>query len=164
MGFTYPPGSFAVTGQAQTSSYNPKVFFLGVGTQFPNYPEAAGGRHDGVMGTGGVDAARSSVQGYFARHEEFAGRPPDSWASAVTYASLEVLAQAIKRVGVDRKAVVDEIASGAAFDTVIGPVKFKDNQYRDLWWTGQWQNGKFVGVAPAGREGAVPPVIPKPAW
>jgi len=117
----------------------------------------------GVMSLGGVDVSSPAIADSFMRHEAAVGQPPDSWASSVTYASLEVLQQAIERKGLDRDAVAAEIASGE-FDTILGTVKLEDNQLRSLWWAGQWQDGAFVGVAPADKAGAGTPVIPKPAW
>jgi branched-chain amino acid transport system substrate-binding protein len=32
------------------------------------------------------------------------------------------------------------------------------------WWVGQWQDGEFYGIAPAGNEGARTAIVPKPAW
>jgi branched-chain amino acid transport system substrate-binding protein len=46
----------------------------------------------------------------------------------------------------------------------LGELKLENNQYRDLWWIGQWQNGSFAALAPTDREGAQTPVIPKPNW
>ncbi|WP_300041604.1 amino acid ABC transporter substrate-binding protein [uncultured Paracoccus sp.] len=161
--FSYPPGSFGVTKQAQTMGYNPKVFYVGVGGAFPNFPQVAGGKAGGVMSIGGVDSASPAIQDYFQRHTDSAGSPPDSWASAVTYASLEVLEQAVQRVGLDHQALAQEIATGT-FQTVVGDLKMQDNQLRDLWWVGQWQGDKFVAVNPAERQGATAPVIPKPEW
>lgn len=161
--FSYPPGTFAITQQARVAGYNPKVLYLGVGVAFPVYRKMNGENVEGVMSLGGVDRASDRVAGYFARHEAAVGQPPDSWASAVTYASLEVLQQAIARAGLDRDAVAREIAAGS-FDTVLGPIRLEDNQLRSLWWAGQWQGGTFAAVAPPGRAGASAPVIPKPAW
>jgi branched-chain amino acid transport system substrate-binding protein len=81
----------------------------------------------------------------------------------VTYASLQVLQQAIERRGLDRAAVAGEIAAGE-FDTILGKTKLQDNQLRSLWWAGQWQDGNFVGIAPADKTGALAPIVPKPAW
>lgn len=53
--FSYPPDTFALTQQAVVASFSPKVFYLGVGTAFPVYPQIAGPNHNGVMGIGGVD-------------------------------------------------------------------------------------------------------------
>ncbi len=163
VGFSYPPGTFGLTQAARVASYNPKVFYLGVGVAFPVYQKANGENVDGVMSLGGVDPSSSAIQDYFARHEAVTGAKPDSWASSVTYASLQVLEQAIARVGLERDAVAAEISSGS-FDTVIGETSFENNQLRKLWWTGQWQNGSFVGVSPSGREGASRLALPKPAW
>ncbi len=50
----------------------------------------------------------------------------------MTYASLQILEQAIERVGVDRKAVVKEIGSGT-FNTILGPRKLENQQLRALY-------------------------------
>lgn len=161
--FSYPPGTFGITKQAQVAGFNPKVLYLGVGVAFPVYSKIAGGAIEGVMSLGGVDAGSAAIADYFKRHEAAVGQPPDSWASAVTYASLQTLQQAIERRGLDRDAVAAELATGE-FDTVIGRIRMQDNQLRTLWWAGQWQGGRFVGLAPAGRPGAGQPIVPKPAW
>lgn len=161
--FSYPPDSFGMTKTAQSIGYNPKVFYIGVGGAFPIYPGIADGKADGVMSIGGVDADSPKIQEYFARHKEVTGNAPDSWASAITYASLEMLSQAVAKVGLDHEALAAELSAGS-FDTILGSVKMEDNQLRDLWWVGQWQNGAFRGVNPAGKEGAVGAVIPKPEW
>lgn len=161
--FSYPPGSFGMTKTAQAMGFNPKVFYISVGGAFPIYPGIADGKADGVMAIGGVDGTSDSVKAYFDAHTTFVGNPPDSWASAVTFASLEMLEQAIGRVGLDHGDLAADLSSGT-FDTVIGQVKLEDNQLRDLWTVGQWQNGAFVGVGPADKAGAAAPVIPKPEW
>ena len=162
--FSYPPDTFALTQQAVVANFSPKVFYLGVGTAFPIYPKVAGPNHDGVMGVGGIDPDSEALAAYFERHTALNGQAPDSWASAITYASLEMLQQAIERVGdLDREAVSAELSTGE-FDTIIGKVKLVDNQLRALWTVGQWQDGKFVGLAHTERDGARDPVVPKPAW
>ncbi|MDK3075329.1 amino acid ABC transporter substrate-binding protein [Sedimentitalea sp. JM2-8] len=161
--FSYPPGSFGMTKTAQSMNYNPKVFYISVGGAFPIYPGVADGKAEGVMAIGGVNADSPTIQDYFQRHTAFVGNPPDSWASAITYASLEMLAQAIERVGLDHAALAKELSTGV-FDTVVGEVRLENNQLRDLWWVGQWQGGSFRAVNPADKEGASEPVIPKPEW
>ncbi|WP_428926793.1 amino acid ABC transporter substrate-binding protein [Marinibacterium sp. SX1] len=161
--FSYPPGSFGMVKTAQSMGYNPGVFYIGVGGAFPIFPKIADGKAEGVMAIGGVDADSPAIQDYFARHTAAIGTPPDSWASAITYASLEMLAQAVERVGLDHAALAAELSSGH-FQTIIGEVRLQDNQLRDLWWVGQWQGGDFRAVNPAARAGASAPVIPKPQW
>jgi branched-chain amino acid transport system substrate-binding protein len=139
------------------------VFYIGVGGAFPIFPGVADGKAEGVMSIGGVNAAAPAIQDYFKRHTESAGAPPDSWASTITYVSLQMLQQAIERVGLDHEKLAGELSSGT-FSTIIGDVKLEDNQLRNLWWAGQWQNGAFVAIEPADREGAASAVIPKPNW
>jgi len=161
--YSYPSDTFAITKQARLATYNPKVFYTGVGTNFPVYPGIMEGNIEGVMSLGGIDAASPAIRDYIARHNAVVGKNPDSWASPVIYASLQMLTQAIERRGLDRTAVTNELASGT-FDTVLGKITLKDNQLTDLWYAGQWQNNAFVGIAPTGKLGAAPPVVPKPAW
>jgi branched-chain amino acid transport system substrate-binding protein len=95
---------------------------------------------------------------------EMTGQEPDRWASPITYASLQMLQQAIERTGqIDRAAVIKELQTGT-FETIVGSIKLKNNLYGDPWWVGQWQNGSFHGVAPASLQGARPVMFPKPPW
>nr|CAD6595776.1 twin-arginine translocation pathway signal protein [Rhizobium sp. TCK] len=161
--FSYPPETFALTQQAQVADFNPKVLYFGVGTAFPIYAKNNGDAINGIMGIGGIDGTSEKIADYRKRHEAATGKAPDYWASVITYASLEILQEAIKRKGLDREAVAEEIASGT-FETVLGETKLEDNQLRDLWWAGQWQDGQFVAIAPSDRPGAAEPMIPRPAW
>lgn len=161
--FSYPPGSFGMTKTAQSMGYNPKAFYISVGGAFPIYPGIADGKAEGVMAIGGVDADSPAIQDYFARHTAFVGKAPDSWASAITYASLEMLQKAIERVGLDHGALAKEISTGT-FQTVAGEIKLEDNQLRDLWWVGQWQGGAFRAINPSDKSGASDAILPKPEW
>ncbi len=161
---SYPPDTLALTEQARVTGFNPKVFYTGVGTAFPLYKQRFGANVEGVMGVGGVDAASPRFQDYLRRHVASAGREPDRWASAITFASLEMLQQAIERVGrIDRAAVIRELQTGS-FETVIGTVKLQNNLLTDIWQVGQWQGGEFFGLVPVAKQGARQPVLPKPAW
>ena len=102
-----------------------------------------------MLGIGGVNPDDPKYQDYAKRHMEVTGQEPDRWASPVTYASLEMLQQAIERVGkIDRAAIIKEIQTGT-FDTVAGKIKLDKNVNTKVWWAGQWQNGEFYGLAPA---------------
>jgi branched-chain amino acid transport system substrate-binding protein len=116
------------------------------------------------MGVGGSNADLPGIKWYIQHHKEIVGREPDRWASPITYASLQVLQQAIERVGkIDREAVIKEINTGS-FDTIIGKVKLKDNLYKEVWAVGQWQGNDFYAIAPMKQQGARAPIVPKPAW
>lgn len=161
--FSYPPGTFAMTQQAQVNAFNPKVFYMGVGGGFPPYGAKLGEKAEGIMSLGGINPANEANADYRERHNALHGRYPDYWASAITYVSLQMLEEAIKRVGLERGAVAKELSEGT-FDTIIGPTKLQDNQLRNLWLVGQWQNGVFAGVAPADRAGSSAAVLPKAPW
>ena len=129
------------------------MFYTGVGTAFPLYRQKFGKNTEGVMGIGGWSGDSPAIKDYLARHKAAAanGAEPDRWASAVTYASLQMLQQAIERVGkIDRAAVIKDLQTGS-FDTVIGKVKLENNMPTRYWWVGQWQDGEFYGIAP-GRQ------------
>jgi len=163
--YSYPPDTVLLTDQARVAGLNTKVFFTGVGTQFPFFRTKYGASAEGQMGLGGIDGDSPRMRDYLARFKAANGKDPENWASAVTYASLQVLQQAIERVGrIDREAVLKEIKSGS-FDTVLGTIRL-NNQVLDgaTFMVGQWQNGVFQGVAPNDMAGVKPPVIPKPAW
>jgi branched-chain amino acid transport system substrate-binding protein len=161
--FSYPPDTFALTQQAQVASFNPDIFYLGVGTPFPTYLGANGANTEGVLSLGGIDTSNEALMDYRQRHTDFIGQAPDFWASQMTYAGLEMLEEAIKRAGIDRDAVAEELSSGT-FTTILGETKLENNQLRDLWWTGQWQDGVFVALEPSDRDGAGEIILPKPAW
>jgi branched-chain amino acid transport system substrate-binding protein len=131
-----------------------------VGGAFPIYPGVAGGKEEGVMTVGGVSADSPAIRDYYVRHTDFVGNPPDSWASAITYASLQMLEQAVARVGLDHAALARELSTGS-FETVVSTVTLQDNQLRDLWWVGQWQVGAFRAVNPADKDGASTPDRPQ---
>lgn len=162
--FSYPPDTMALTEQSKVASYAPKVMFLGVGVGFPMYVQRFGANVEGIMSLGGWSKDNASTLAYAKKHEEKFKRGPDRWGSQVGYSSLQMLEQAIERVGkIDRAAIIKELQTGT-FDTVLGKVKMVDNMMKDNFWLiGQWQDGFFAGVAPQ-RAGVGTVVVPKPAW
>ncbi len=89
-------------------------------------------------------------------------KEPDRWASAHAWAGLQILQQAIEKVGVDRKAIRDYIAAGD-HPTILGPLRFKGSEIQFPGTVSQWVGGDFEVVWPADRATASQ-VIPKPAW
>ncbi len=160
--FSYPPDTIGLTDQAKIAGFSPKVFFVGVGTAFPIFKGKFGASAEGVMGIGGSNADLPGIKWYIQHHKEVMGREPDRWASPITYASLQVLQQAIEKVGLDKAKVINEINTGS-FDTIIGKVQLKDNLYKGVWAVGQWQGNDFYGISPK-QDGVRAPIVPKPAW
>jgi len=163
--WSYPPDTILVSDQARVAGLNPKVFYTGVGTQFPFFVGKYGAEAiEGQMSLGGIDGNSEQVKEYRARHKEITGRDADYWGSINNYAGLQMLQQAIERVGkIDREAITKELQTGT-FDTALGPVKLVNNQITGTFVVGQWQNGVFQGIGPTDLKGAQPAIIPKPAW
>jgi len=165
---SYPNDTFLITKQTKELGLNPKLFYLGVGVAFPIYKQMFGGPAavEGIMGAGAWNprVPYPGAQEYYDRHVKRWGKEPDRWASAFTYASLQILEQAIEKVGsLDRKKLRDAIAS-ETFPTVIGPVKFEGGfNVQAPGEIGQWQQGRFEIVAGKDKRTA-DPIYPKPAW
>jgi len=162
---SYPADTMMWTEQARIAQYNPKVFYAAVGTAFPFFKGKFGEGVEGVMGYGGWNPDIPGAREYIQRHAALAGHEPDRGASLATFASVQVLQQAIEQVGeIDRQATRDAIAAGT-FETVIGPVSFSDDlTIESLFVVGQWQNGQFRGVGPSDKAGAAALVVPKQSW
>lgn len=163
IGFSYPGDTFALTEQAQIQGLDVGAFYTGVGTAFPPYAARFGKAAEGVMGIGGINVEDPKIAGYIERHNASAGSGPDFWASATTYAGLQVLEQAIVAAGTkDRAAVIQAVKDGT-FDTVIGEIRFVDNVNPNVYTTGQWRDGVFVAVAADGLAVSAEPVR-KDGW
>jgi branched-chain amino acid transport system substrate-binding protein len=152
--WSYPPDTFGLTAQAKIAGLNVKAFYTAVATAFPAYGGKFGPAAEGILGAGGVNPNSNAMQAYRKAHKEVTGKDADYWASAVVYASLQILEQAIEGVGsTDRKAVTKYIKEHG-FDTVMGPIRFKDQNNEKFWTVGQWQNGTFYGVSSTGWPGS----------
>jgi len=163
--YSYPPDTFMLSNTAVTQGYNPKVFHVGVGTAFARYGAVMKEKAEGVMGIGGWDPKAPGAEDYLKRLVALTNQPGDAWAAPVTYASLQVLEQAIEKAGtLDRKKVLDAVENGGPYQTIVGPVDLKTHIRGKQWGVGQWQNGQFVGIAPSDIPGAKPIIFPKPAW
>jgi branched-chain amino acid transport system substrate-binding protein len=162
---SYPPDTFMLTGTAIAQGYNPKIFYTAVGTAFAEYGGNFKDKVEGVMGIGGWNPNLPGAQDYYKRQVAVTGHAPDGWAAPLTYASLQILEQAIEKAGtLDRKKVLDTIVNGGPWNTVSGMIDLKTHIHEKQWGAGQWQKGQFVGVSPADMAGAQPVIFPKPNW
>jgi branched-chain amino acid transport system substrate-binding protein len=166
IGFTYPPDTILASKQAKEVGFNPKFFYASVGTAFQLYKNVmtpAG--TEGVLGMGSWNAKTSAgAKAYFDAHtKKFGGKEPDRWASGHCWAALEILTNAVAKVGLDRKAIRDYVAN-TEHQTIIGKVKFVGSENVATPGTvSQWQNGEFEVVWP--KSHATAALNPsKPAW
>jgi branched-chain amino acid transport system substrate-binding protein len=150
VGFTYPPDTILASKQAKEVGFNPKVFYASVGTAFQLYRNVmtpAGA--EGVTGMGSWNSKTSpGAKAYFDAHVASQKKEPDRWASGATWASLEILTNAVAKHGLDRKAIRDYVA-GTTHKTILGDIKFAGSENVGTPGTvGQWQNGEFEVVWP----------------
>lgn len=158
--FSYPPDTFALTEQAQVAGLDEEVdlFYTAVANAFPAYRNRFGDSINGVYGTGGVNPENPDFVEYRQAHIDVTGQEPDYWASAVMYASLQVMQQAVAEVGLDHDAIIDYVKNNE-FDTVMGEWDFVDQQIQNYWTVGQWQNGQFYGLGSTqGMAGEADPI------
>jgi branched-chain amino acid transport system substrate-binding protein len=161
--WSYPPDTFALAELAKIEGLNVKAYYSAVATCFPAFGAKYGKSAEGILGAGGINPDSPEMKGYFEDHKKITGVDADYWAGPVTYASLQVLEQAIEGTGgVDRAAVTEYIKKNS-FKTVLGDWAFKDQEIKNFWTVGQWQNGKFVGVASTGKPGEKPVAL-KAGW
>jgi branched-chain amino acid transport system substrate-binding protein len=161
---SYPPDTFLVTGQARELAFNPKVFYAAVGTAFPVFRDKMGPAAEGVMGLGTWNPKTGGpAKAYFDAHVAKFKKEPDRWASAHAWAGLQILQQAIEKVGLDRKALREAIANGE-FDTIIGKIRFRNGENISTpGVVSQWSGGEFEVVWPP-QLATGPALHPKPAF
>ncbi|MEM9047236.1 MAG: amino acid ABC transporter substrate-binding protein [Pseudomonadota bacterium] len=161
--WSYPPDTFGLTEQAIIEDMQIEAYYTAVATCFPAFGARFGAAAEGILGAGGVNPDSAAFKAYADAHMAVTGSAPDGWASATTYASLQVLEQAIAAVGLDREGVTAHVKA-SRFDTVLGDMTFNADNFNERFWTvGQWQDGVYQGVAETGRDGAKP-VRVKQGW
>jgi branched-chain amino acid transport system substrate-binding protein len=165
IGITYPPDTILASRQSKEVGFNPKLFYASVGTAFQLYRNLIGASAEGVTGMGSWNAKTSpGAKAYFDAHKaKFGGKEPDRWASGHCWAGLEILTQALGKVGMDRKAIRDYIAR-TEHQTIVGPIRFQGSENATIPGSvGQWQNGEFEVVWPKSLATAQL-AMPKPQW
>jgi len=161
--WSYPPDTFALAEQAIIENLDVNLYYSAVATSFPAYVNAYGGKINNVLGAGGTNVDDAKIAEYRAAHEEITGKVADYWASANTYAALQIMQQAIEGADTVDKEVVTQYIKDNSFDTVMGTLAFENNVSHTFWSVGQWQDGVFRGVKGSQVEGAVS-VRPKKGW
>jgi len=161
--WSYPPDTFALAELAKIEGLNVKAYYSAVATCFPAFGAKYGSSAEHILGAGGIDPDAPEMKGYYATHKQLTGVDADYWAGPVTYASLQVLEQAIEGTGGTDKAAVTAYIKSHGFKTVLGDWTFKNQIIENYWTVGQWQGGKFVGVASTGKPGERPVQL-KTGW
>jgi branched-chain amino acid transport system substrate-binding protein len=125
LALAYPGDAPIYVRQAKELGIQAKFQLALIGPGMDFFPKVLGTAADGIVSLGywapGHNAkAKAFNDAYIARFKE----KPDYLDSAMTYESVEVLEQAVAKVGLDRAKLRDTITHGT-FDTIAGPIKFK---------------------------------------
>ena len=153
--WSYPPDSFGLAEQAIIEDLDVALYYSAVATSFPAFSGAYGNKINNVLGAGGTNVDDPKVAESRKAHLEITGKTADYWASANTYASLQILEQSIEGAGSIDRDVVTQYIKDNSFDTVMGTLSFENNISNTFWSVGQWQDGVFRGVKGSNVDGAV---------
>jgi branched-chain amino acid transport system substrate-binding protein len=162
---SYPPDTILAASQAKAVDFNPAVFYGAVGTAFPFFRDRFKESAEGVVGIGAWNpkVPYPGAKAYYDAHVSKFKKEPDRWASAFTYATLQIIEQAVGQVGLDR-ARIKAYLDSTEFSTVVGPIKFvRGINKATPGMVGQWQKGEFEVIWPRDRATAQA-VVPKPVW
>jgi len=161
--WSYPPDSFGLAEQAIIEDLDVNLYYSAVATSFPAFKGAYGNKINNVLGAGGTNVDDPKIAEYRKAHKDITGDTADYWASANTYASLQILEQAIVGAATLDRNVVTQYIKDNSFDTVMGTLSFENQVSHTYWSVGQWQDGVFRGVKGSNVDGAVP-VRTKAGW
>ncbi len=124
---SFPDDTFLYMKQAKEIGIKAPAQFLLVGPAIPVFRQAFGAYADGILTMGHWSPYQKKWQGALAFFNAYKARykmEPDFLDSALTYVSLEILENAVAKVGLDREKLRQTIASGT-FQTINGPVRFE---------------------------------------
>jgi branched-chain amino acid transport system substrate-binding protein len=167
LNYGYPPHTFLLNKEMPALGYNPKFFQNGVGTQFASYRDAFGAAGvDGVFGQWALTPKMPypGAKELFEAYKQMFGEEMAMGGEPAAYASLQVLEQAIQKVGDLNREKIRNVIAKDTFDTVIGPMRFEKNI--NVQWPGnigQWQKGVYEVMMPKEFRTATP-IYPKPDW
>ncbi len=153
--WSYPPDSFGLAEQAIIENLDVNLYYSAVATSFPAFGDAYGSKINNVLGAGGTNVDEPKIAAYRKAHLDVTGKVADYWASANTYAALQILEQAIVGAGTVERNIVTQYIKENSFDTVMGKLSFENNFSNTFWSVGQWQDGVFRGVKGTNVDGAV---------
>ncbi|MEM6988289.1 MAG: amino acid ABC transporter substrate-binding protein, partial [Pseudomonadota bacterium] len=112
--WSYPPDSFGLAEQAIIEDLDVGIYYSAVATSFPAFFGAFGSKIDNVLGAGGTNVDDPKIAEYRTAHQDVTGETADYWASANTFAALEVLGQAIEGAAtLDRDTVTEYIKNNS---------------------------------------------------
>jgi branched-chain amino acid transport system substrate-binding protein len=124
---SYPPDSVLFAKQAKELGVVAPFVFSMVGPTMDFYQKAMGPAAENVVTLGHWSPNRDEWTGgkaFYDAYKQKFNEIPDHLNSALAWMSLEILEDAVAKVGLDREKLRETIAT-ETFDTINGPVKFE---------------------------------------
>jgi branched-chain amino acid transport system substrate-binding protein len=144
--WSYPPDTMALLEIAKIEGLNVKAYYSAVATAFQGFYGKYGQLAENVLGAGGYQDT-PEIRNYMKIHKEVTGVDADYWGSAMYGSLLQVLEQSIESVGsLDKEAIIAHMKKNT-FKTYVGDMDVRNQQMKNVWTVGQWQNGFFQAVA-----------------
>lgn len=148
---SYPSDSILFEKQANEIGISSPFQFVAVGPSTAAFRQAVGKAADGTVTLGHWSPDRPEWKGAKAFYDDYVARykyEPDYLNAPLTYMSLQILEQAVAKVGLDKEKLRQAISTDT-FDTIDGKVKFEgvENVITPTAFL-QIQNGKLQLVWP----------------
>lgn len=161
--WSYPPDTLGLAEQARIEGLNVKAYYSAVATAFPLFKQKLGSAAEGVLGAGGVHDT-PELRKFYKDLKAATGVDGDYWGNPVYYAMLQMIEQAIEKVGAfDLPAITDHMKKNT-YKTLIGELDMRSQKMKTLWTVGQWQGDMFHGVYGVGGVTGAKPVQLKTGW
>lgn len=166
VGATYLAASEGIMRAAKAQNINAKMFVFSIGPVEPEFARGLGDAANDVFGTTlyfptlRTKGNPEFVKSFTAKFD----RAPD-YHAAVAYASLKILADAVKKVGSLDQTKIRDALLHASEDTVAGHFQVDKTGIQIGYgsYALQWHDGKQQLVWPEASATAAP-ILPHPAW
>lgn len=165
LSLSYPPDSILYMNQAREIGIEASFQLVLIGPTAAFFRGMFGANLDGIVTVAHWSPGQASWPKAQPFHDAYMakfGEAPDYLDSALAYMSLEILQQAVAKVGLDRDRLRETIAN-TTFDTINGPVRFEGVQNVETpTMLLQFQGGQGEIVWPASH--ATASFAPKTGW
>jgi branched-chain amino acid transport system substrate-binding protein len=125
---SYPADSFLYMKQSKEIGIKAPIQFVLVGPTIPVFIKTFGAYANGILTMGTWSPLQKKwwprSKNFDEAYRKMFHMPPDYLDSSLTYMSLEILQQAVAKVGLNHQKLRHEIATDT-FQTINGPAKFK---------------------------------------
>lgn len=144
LGLAYLNDSVTLVNHARELGFKADYQLIMLGPAQPSFIDRLGKNADGIISIGfwSRNAKTPGTREFFEAYRKRWNVDPDEKDTTVAYASCQILEQAVAKAGVDPEKL-RQVLANETFETIIGPVKYNDQNINDHISAGftQIQNG-----------------------